>query len=379
MTLTVNGTTQSCTAKTKSSGVATCPITPNEPAGSYSLNATFPGDTTSMPQLLSSNDSSTFTVAKANTSVTYTGTTSSFTNGQPATLSGVLTETSTGTDISGRTVTFTVGSQSCSGTTSASGAASCTIGSVNQTTGTVLVVTSFNGDNFYNSSTNSSSPIPVHTPTKLTVNAGGSDFNDAGTLSAVLSNAAGGAVIAGEPVTLTLNGGAQSCTAVTNASGVASCTVTPNEKAGTYPVTATFGGDSSKAPTAPVLLSSTGSGSYAVTLEESAITYTGPSLAVTGLPFTMSANLTQGYAKGETPDGIPLGGRAVVMTLGSGSTAQTCTGTTNSAGTASCTITKVNQISGTVPIAATFAGDAYYVPASAAAGAPGAARGRSPP
>ncbi len=375
VTLVVNGTTQSCTATTDANGVASCSITPNEPAGNYSLNATFPGDTTSMPQLLSSNDSSSFTVAPADTSVTYTGTATSFTNGQPATLSGVLTETPSGTDISGRTVTFTVGSQSCTGTTNSNGAASCTIPSVNQTTGTVVVVTSFGGDNFYTSSTNSSAPIPVKSPTKLTVNSGSSDFNDAGSVSATLTNAIGGAAIAGETVTLTLNG-SQSCTAVTNARGVATCSVTPNEKAGSYTLTATFGGDSSTAPAAPVLLSSTGSSTYSVTLEETAITYTGPTLAVTGLPFTMSANLTQGYTTGETPDAIPLAGRAILMTLGSGSTAQSCTGTTNAAGSASCTIGNVSnqnggggchQTAGTVPVSVTFAGDAYYKPAGASA------------
>ena len=78
----------------------------------------------------------------------------------------------------------------------------------------------------------------------------------------------------------------------------------------------------------------------------------------------MSANLTRGVVSGET-DNIPLGGKAVLMTLRSGSTAQSCTGTTNSAGTASCTITNVNQTAGTVSISVTFAGDSYYRPAGA--------------
>ncbi len=50
-------------------------------------------------------------MTQAPTTFTYTGTTS-VTNGQNATLSGVLTtnEPSPGTDVSGRTVTFTLGS-----------------------------------------------------------------------------------------------------------------------------------------------------------------------------------------------------------------------------------------------------------------------------
>ena len=147
VTLTVNGT-QSCNGTTGATGVATCSITPNEPAGSYSLTASFPGDSSSTPQLLSSSVSSSFTVTQAPTTFTYTGTTS-VTNGQPATLSGVLTtsEPSAGTDVSGRTVTYTIGSgtslQSCTATTNASGAASCTIAVVNQTSGSVGISASF--------------------------------------------------------------------------------------------------------------------------------------------------------------------------------------------------------------------------------------------
>ena len=173
-----------------------------------------------------------------------------------------------------------------------------------------------------------------------------------------------GAPIPGEPVTLKLNG-TQTCTATTNASGVATCSITPNEPAGTYSLTASFGGDTSKAPQ---LLASTGSNKFVVTLEETAITYTGPSIAVTGTPFTMSAHLTTDDPTAATP----LAGRAVLMTLGSGSTAQSCTGTTNAAGNASCTIGNVSgasggchQTAGSAPVSVTFAGDAYYRPAGA--------------
>ncbi len=358
VTLTANGT-QTCTATTSASGVASCTVTPNEPAGSYSLTASFPGDWSQMPQLLPTSASSTLTVTPASTSLSYTGTTS-LTNGQPATFSGVLTtnEPSSGTDVGGRTITFTIGSgsslQSCTATTTASGAASCTIASVNQTSGSVGISDTFSGDTYYQSAT-SSATATVHTPTTMTVKAGTSDFSDAGSVSAVLTNSVTGAGIAGEAVTLTLNG-SQSCTGTTNGSGVASCSITPNEPAATYALTASFAGDASKAPQ---LLSSSGSNSYIVTLEETAIAYTGPAVAVSGMSFTMSANLTT--------DGNPLGGRSVLMTLGSGSTAQSCTGTTNVSGNASCTLADVNQTAGSVPVTVTFAGDAYYRPASASA------------
>jgi hypothetical protein len=349
--------TQTCTATTGSNGVASCPLTPNQPVGTYPIAGTFPGDSTSMPQLLTNSSSSTFTVTPASTTLTYTGPTT-VTNGQPTTLSGTLTtnEPSSGTDVSGRTVTFTLGSggsqQSCTAVTNASGIASCTIAKVNQSTGTAGVSTSFGGDTYYQSSTTSATAT-VRSPTTLTVSAGTSDFADAGSVSGVLTNSVTGAVIPGESVTLTLNG-TQSCAAVTNASGVASCSITPNEAAATYALTGSFAGDTTKAPQ---LLASTGSNHYVVTLEETTIAYTGPSVAVSGMSFTMSAHLTT--------DGNPLGGRAVLMTLGSGSTAQSCTGTTNASGNASCALPNVNQTAGSVPITVAFAGDLYYRPASA--------------
>ncbi len=227
---------------------------------------------------------------------------------------------------------------------------------MNQTTGTVVVTTTYTGDNTYYQASTTTATATVYTPTRLTVSAGTSDFADAATVSATLTNAVNGAAIAGEHVTLTLNG-TQSCVAVTNSSGVASCSITPNEPAGTYSLTASFGGDTSRGPQ---LLSTAGSNSFVVTLEETAITYTGPSFAVSGMPFTMSAHLTTD----DPTDATPLSGRAVLMTLGSGSTAQSCTGTTNAAGNASCTIATVNQTAGSVPITVTFAGDPYYRPAS---------------
>ncbi len=169
VTLTVNGT-QACTATTDANGVATCSVTPTEPQGTYSLSGSFPGDTSTGPQLLPSDATTTFTVTPAPTTVTYTGPTT-VTNGQPTTLSGVLTtnEPTPGTDVSGATVTFTIGSgtsaQSCTGTTDAHGVASCTVPSVNQTTGTVPVTTTFSGDNTYYQPSTTSTTATVRTPT----------------------------------------------------------------------------------------------------------------------------------------------------------------------------------------------------------------------
>ena len=60
-----------------------------------------------------------------------------------------------------------------------------------------------------------------------------------------MTNASTG-VHAGDSVTFTLNGNPlESCTANTNAKGVATCDITPTEPSNTYTLTASFGGDTS--------------------------------------------------------------------------------------------------------------------------------------
>jgi hypothetical protein len=63
----------------------------------------------------------------------------------------------------------------------------------------------------------------------------------------------------------------------------------------------------------------------------------------------------------------PIGGRTVTFTLGSGSSAQSCTGSTDLTGTAACTIAPVIQPLGPGTVIATFAGDGFFKPASASA------------
>jgi hypothetical protein len=102
---------------------------------------------------------------------------------------------------------------------------------------------------------------------------------------------------------------------------------------------------------------------FIVTLEETSLAYTGDTHLADGTPAHLSAVLTEGGV-------TPISGRAVVLTLGSGATQQSCTGATNASGVALCTIASVNQplnSGGTVAISATFNGDAFYQPSSATA------------
>jgi hypothetical protein len=190
-------------------------------------------------------------------------------------------------------------------------------------------------------------------PSSLTITgATTSDYHDPGTVSAVLTDNDGPA--AGQTVVFALNG-SESCSAVTDASGTASCQITPQEAAGSYPLTATFSGSTTD-------LGSSSTATYTVNLEQTTLTYTGPAKAANGVPLTLSGVLRE--------DGVSaIAGRTVTFTLGSGASAQSCTGTTDGNGNASCTISSVDQSASTtsVPVTAVFAGDAYYLPASAGA------------
>lgn len=175
------------------------------------------------------------------------------------------------------------------------------------------------------------------------------DFHDAATVSATLRNFAAQAPISGQSVKFTLNG-AETCTGTTDVTGKASCQITPGEAAGTYTLTASFA-------SSPTLGANTTSSQFMVTREETTLAYAGDTVIGDGLAAQLSAVLKE--------DGtVPLPGRAVTLTLGSGATAQSCNPATDATGTARCTISPVNQPLGPTTVSASFAGDGFYKPAA---------------
>jgi hypothetical protein len=193
---------------------------------------------------------------------------------------------------------------------------------------------------------------PTTTPTTLTyTGATTSNFNDPATVSAVLKDS-GGTGIPSAPIVFTLNG-SETCTGTTDSSGTASCSITPKEPAGSYTIDASFAGDTTHQATSV-------SSPFTVTHEETTLDYTGQTLIATGAPATLSGVLKE--------DGTtPISGRTVAFTLGSGTGAQSCSGTTDASGSASCTIASASQPPGTGTVTASFAGDTFYLPASAQA------------
>ncbi len=267
-----------------------------------------------------------------------------------------------GKPIASQSVTFTVLSGPNAGktgtaTTDASGDATFTYTSTLASTVPDTVQVSFTDPNCNPVNATSNQATVTWTgslaPTTLSVSPATADFADATTVSAVLINSTTSAPVSGKSVTFTLNK-TETCTGTTDGTGTASCSITPGEAAGTYTLASSFAGDSG-------LESSTGSANFVVTLEQTALSYTGPTAATNGQPVTLSGALTTD----DPSPGTALSGKTVTFTLGTGGTAQTCSGTTDSSGTASCTISSVSQTAGTVSVAAGFAGDTFYLPASA--------------
>ena len=124
-------------AATSSNGVATITHAPQVPAGLHSVSATLAQDALYSGPVSASGD---LDVAKKATSVTYTGAVTGGPN-KVITLSASLVD-ATGKPLAGRTVNFTLGTQSASATTDANGKAATTL-KLTQKNGTYTVSASF--------------------------------------------------------------------------------------------------------------------------------------------------------------------------------------------------------------------------------------------
>jgi hypothetical protein len=188
-------------------------------------------------------------------------------------------------------------------------------------------------------------PVPVAAPTKLTVSSASGTFAAATPVSAKLTNADTSVPVSGKTLTFTLDNH-ETCTAVTDGNGTATCSITPSQAASSYPLAAKFAGDADFAP-------SSGSADFVVALAPATVTYWGPKLIAGGAPATLSAMLVDGGS-------APIAGRTLTLTLGSGASAQSCSGTTDATGAATCVIGTVNQPDGPGSATAAFTSDGFY-------------------
>jgi hypothetical protein len=166
-------------------------------------------------------------------------------------------------------VTFTLnGAETCSGTTDTSGIAACQI-TPNELAGPYTLSVAFAGDSTYKrSSTATAFSVTKEETTTTYTGPSGAILNGSTVmLSGVLKE--DGTIGIGSR-TLVLALGTQSCTAVTNASGTASCSIVVSQPLGPGTVSATFAGDgyyqpSADSKTALVYASaSAGNGAFAV-------------------------------------------------------------------------------------------------------------------
>jgi hypothetical protein len=277
------------------------------------------------------------------TNLTYDGDTSQ--DFDDAAALGATLRDSDGKPVVGATISFMLGTQSCSGTTNALGRATCSF-VITQAPGPATVTASYAGDAGHRAASTSAGFTILREESSLVyTGALTGDFNDALTVSAVLAED-GVTPLAGRTVTFALNG-ADTCTATTDAAGVASCSITPSEPAGTYPLIVSFAGDTLYLPTSTTV-------SFVVTLEEDTLTST-TSLQV------IAQNGTATFSATLLEDGVtPILGRTVTITLGSGAGAQSCAGLTNALGVATCTISPVTVPIGPQPVTDSFVSDGFY-------------------
>ena len=85
------------------------------------------------------------------------------------------------------------------------------------------------------------------------------------------------------------------------------------------------------------------------------LSYTGPTTFANSSGATLTATLTD-------INSVAISGELLTFALGSGAGAQSCSGTTDSTGKATCSISSVSQPGGSGELVTTFAGDLTYQP-----------------
>jgi len=263
--------------------------------------------------------------------------------GDTVTLTADLKVNGSNAPIPAQTVALTLGTQSCNARTDTAGHGTCQI-TLNQHSGSYTLTASFATVPVYNSSNASAGFTINKEDTQLAyTGATTSDYHDAFTASARLTEPDG--PVAGKTVTFELGTG-DTCSATTNGSGDASCSIVPTQAAGASTIKASFAGDDD-------YKLSNASKAFTITREQTTTAYTGPTVVLQGASgVTLKGRLLE--------DGVtPIAGRTLTLKVGS----QSCTGTTASDGVATCKVTFTGAL-GSASLSAAFAGDAFYLPSS---------------
>jgi len=206
------------------------------------------------------------------------------------------------------------------------------------------------GHSVNDSTIQSSSPVQVNVlrrPTAIAYDGVlSADYHDPATVSATLTDTRSNTPLAGKTVTFTL--GTQTASAVTDGAGKASTSIVITQTPGTVSVKADFAGDATYVP-------SDDTETFTITKEQTTTTYTGPTVILQGASgVTLAAQLLEDGTTAPVPSG-----QSMTLSLGG----QSCTGTADANGNASCTLIYTGAL-GPQPLSASFAGDAYYEPSA---------------
>ena len=229
---------------------------------------------------LASSASLTETIERARTTLTYNGATTGDYH-DPVSALATLTRTDDGTPVpSGKPVNLTVGTQSCATTSTTAGFAQCTI-RIEDPAGGTTATASFSGDANYQPS-DTSTPFNVTREQTAIAYNGDTVILNGNTLhaSAVLTegDSTPYPVLAGRSVVFTLGTGAaaQTCTALTDANGVAACNISPvAQPLGPTSITANFAQDAyylaSSTTQAVIIYAFPTKGAFAISASRTAI------------------------------------------------------------------------------------------------------------
>lgn len=349
--LTLNGTTDAQGAATVSFQAA------GISRGAHTLTANFAGDSNNGPATTAPLSINVY----QKTALTMPAVQGSA--GTPTTVSATLLTVPGGTPVPGQTVTFQWAGGPVQAVTDANGVATFNVTFPNP--GTFPATASFsNVAGFFANvngalaATTVNANIVVNTATALSLAPASGTAGAPVTLSATLTNAATNAPIAGQSVLFDFGGVAPAVTAVTDANGAASTSVT-FALSGTYTVDASFSN------LAAQFLPSTASQSVVVNAAATALNALSlPPIAFVGDQVTATTVLTRTSA----PAG-PLAGRTVTFTLTTPSAAQVqLSGQTDAVGHVSVSFPAL-VARGAYSLVASYAGDATYAPTSTGAAA----------
>ncbi len=300
-------------------------------AGDYTIEGSYEGCTSCDPELNAcSATPKTMTVSKAGTTTSVESNINPSVTGQTVTLTATVTSSwATGPAIGGN-VTFTASPGGTLGTIALSGGTASVTASFDASNSPITIIATYNGDSKYAGSSDTlTQTVRTTTTTTVTSNHNPSVTGQTVTFTATVAPTSGSGTPTGTvdfyadsiPIVggqnMSLDGSAQ-----------AQCTAAFNAEDSPILITATYNGDGNYAGSTSASLSQTVNPASTTAHIASDL----PDSSVLGQPYLVTGTVTV-----DSPgDGHPTG---TVTVVDSSTEANTCTGTVNSDGTWSCSIT----------------------------------------